>query len=338
MYSKLTPPDSEKEIQDKWLYTDRVYISILCITFNQDSYIKDAINSFLSQETKFKFEIIINNDCSTDSTANILEYYQQKYPNIIRVITPSANQYSNCPNQPFLNTVNESKGRYVSICEGDDYWISANKLQLQFDFMEKNTDCLICIHDASIEYLGENTNYRFSVSSIDKNIVDTILPFSYYAKSYKQLSPTASYFIRNNDYFKRITNDFLLAPCIDLYWEAMLGASNGFGFINKKLSVYRLGAINSVYNENNSIMKKVAFKRKVIEYLNYSLQFFTGSSYKIIKKKRDRMENNLMCFEVKIESQGAIYKLAKKILCRKKIMADDIKTLLVIIKERLKFK
>nr|AFV53192.1 WpaH [Providencia alcalifaciens] len=331
MYSKLIPPDSEKEILENWLYTDKVYVSILCITYNQELYIKDALNSFLSQVTNFKFEIIIHDDCSNDQTSHILKLYQEKYPNIISIITPDINQYNKHPNLPFYNIINASNGKYAAFCEGDDYWISEEKLQLQFEIMEKNDRLSICIHDAFIESHDSNNRYKFIVNNIEQSTSST-LPFSYYSHEYTQLSPTASYFIRNNEFFKKITTDFLFAPCIDLYWEALLGANVGYGFINKKLSVYRLGAINSTYNTNNNLMKKILFKQRVIDYLDFSLTLLDERSKNVVEVKRNKMISNLIYFEAKARVKGSLYKWFMFVLKQKKITFNDLKTLRFFIR------
>lgn len=96
------------------------------------------------QKTTFPFEIVVHDDASTDSTADIIRKYEEKYPNIVKPIYETENQYSK-PGYPLGKIVNSAlKGKYVAFCEGDDYWIDENKLQRQFDFLYSNIGFVWC--------------------------------------------------------------------------------------------------------------------------------------------------------------------------------------------------
>ena len=116
-----------------------IMVSICCITYNQEKYIKDAIEGFLMQKTNFLFEIIIHDDASTDKTADIIREYQQKYPDKIRTILQKENQYKKGVRNSYT-VFKEAKGKYIAFCEGDDYWIDENKLQKQVNYMEEHED------------------------------------------------------------------------------------------------------------------------------------------------------------------------------------------------------
>lgn len=116
-------------------------VSISCITFNHASYIRDALDSFLMQETDFPFEILIHDDCSTDGTDLIIKEYTEKYPGIIRPMYETENQYSQGkPIGSLVWNIPRAKGKYIALCEGDDYWCDPKKLQKQVDFLEENPD------------------------------------------------------------------------------------------------------------------------------------------------------------------------------------------------------
>lgn len=110
-------------------------VSIACITYNHERYIKQALDSFLMQITSFQYEIVIGEDCSTDRTREIVSQYQRQYPEKIRFISSTANVGMSCN---FVRTLGKCNGKYIAICEGDDYWIDPCKLQKQVDFLEKN--------------------------------------------------------------------------------------------------------------------------------------------------------------------------------------------------------
>ncbi|AEE16179.1 Beta-ketoacyl-acyl-carrier-protein synthase III [Treponema brennaborense DSM 12168] len=124
-------------------------VSVVCLTYNHEKYIKDALNGFLIQETDFPFEVLVNEDTSTDDTAIILKEYEKKYQNIIKPIYHTVNEYSQ-DIDVFGNTVKRTKGKYIAICEGDDFWIDKNKLQMQVDFLEKNLEYSMCCHNAQV--------------------------------------------------------------------------------------------------------------------------------------------------------------------------------------------
>ena len=97
-----------------------IKVSICCITFNHEKYIKKALDSFLSQNTDFEYEILIHDDASTDSTADIIREYEKKYPNIIKPIYQTENQYQKGVTNPSGKfNFPRAKGQYIAMCEGD---------------------------------------------------------------------------------------------------------------------------------------------------------------------------------------------------------------------------
>ena len=126
--------------------SDMIGVSILCLAFNHEKFIADAIESFLMQKTSFPIEIIIHDDASTDETAKIIQAYERKFPDIIKPIYQKENQYSQgiSINEKFFLPL--IRGKYVALCDGDDYWTDPYKLQKQYDALENNSDCLACVH------------------------------------------------------------------------------------------------------------------------------------------------------------------------------------------------
>lgn len=131
--------------------TPMVSVSLIC--YNHEKYISKAIDSVLMQKTKFDYEIVLSDDCSTDSTAKICKKYAEKYPNIIRLIKREQN-IGGVRN--YLENYKLCKGKYVSYLEGDDFYIDPYKLQKQVDFLEKNPDYAICCgHVEVVDEYGE---------------------------------------------------------------------------------------------------------------------------------------------------------------------------------------
>jgi glycosyltransferase involved in cell wall biosynthesis len=113
-------------------------VSVMMITYNHAPYIAKGIEGVLQQKTNFPFELVIGEDCSTDGTREIVFEYQKKYPDIIRVITSDKN-VGMIKNGS--RTQKACRGKYVAICEGDDYWHHPCKLQKQVDYMENHPEC-----------------------------------------------------------------------------------------------------------------------------------------------------------------------------------------------------
>lgn len=118
-------------------------VSIRCIAYNQEAYIRQCLDGFVMQKTNFRFEAIVHDDASTDGTADIIKEYAAKYPDIIKPILESENQYSKGGNILYNIMENHLYGKYVCICEGDDYWTDPNKLQKQVDYLESHPDCVL---------------------------------------------------------------------------------------------------------------------------------------------------------------------------------------------------
>lgn len=127
-----------------------IQVSIICITYNHENYIEDAIKGFLMQETSFSYEILIHDDASTDHTVQIIQKYVKQYPSLIRPIYQSENQYSKGINILSEYIYPQAKGKYIALCEGDDYWTDPQKLQKQYDAMEMHPEINLCATDAKI--------------------------------------------------------------------------------------------------------------------------------------------------------------------------------------------
>ena len=121
-------------------------VSISCLTYNHAPYLRQCLDGFVMQITSFPIEILIYDDASGDGTQNIIEEYQKKYPDIIKPIYQTENQYSKGVKVGFVYNYSRAKGEYIAFCEGDDYWTDPYKLQKQIDFLECYSDYVICSH------------------------------------------------------------------------------------------------------------------------------------------------------------------------------------------------
>ena len=134
-------------------------LSVVMLAYNHEKMIGQAIESVLQQKTDFPFELIIGEDCSTDNTREIILKYQKQHPQLIRLITSEENVGMTDNTQRVLRMAG---GRYVAICEGDDFWCDFNKLQKQIDVMEADPSITLCFHNVRFMYGdGSRTKKQF---------------------------------------------------------------------------------------------------------------------------------------------------------------------------------
>ena len=131
----------DKEIIEKERQEQIPLVSIFTLTYNHAPYIRQCLDGFLMQKTDFPFEVIVNDDASIDGTTEIVREYERKYPEIIKPIYHSENCFSK-GERGFWSRycLPKSRGKYIALCEGDDYWIDPLKLQKQVDFLEANPE------------------------------------------------------------------------------------------------------------------------------------------------------------------------------------------------------
>lgn len=163
-------------------------VSISCITYNHEPYIRQCLDSFLMQQCDFEYEILIHDDASTDGTSDIIREYQKKYPEIIKPIIQTENQWSQGVRGIMAKfNFSRAKGKYIALCEGDDYWTDSLKLQKQVDFLEENPEYGLIGGSANRIYEYENfknlhkpaviadTDFDFNTSYlISKNPLSTL--------------------------------------------------------------------------------------------------------------------------------------------------------------------
>ena len=162
---------SENEITKNWKTLDPPLVSVVCITYNHEPYIRDAIEGFLIQETDFPFEIIIHDDASTDRTAEIVKEFESRYPTLIKGIYQTENQYSKGKKVSAI-AWSKARGEFIAFCEGDDYWIDPKKLEKQKCFLDNHPD------------------YGAVFSDTDRYYEETGRTIKSYDKTFKRKIPT----------------------------------------------------------------------------------------------------------------------------------------------------
>ena len=148
-------------------------VSICCLAYNHKKYIRECLDEFILQKTNFAFEVLIHDDASTDGTADIIREYQAKYPEIIKPIYQTENQYSKGVKPSFTFNFPRARGTYIAMCEGDDYWTDPLKLQKQVDFLEANLSCIGYCHNFKTIDSNNKTLEESYIKYQDKKYTDT---------------------------------------------------------------------------------------------------------------------------------------------------------------------
>lgn len=205
-------------------------VSVFMLVYNQEQIIEQTLNSILSQKTNFLFNLVIGEDCSTDKTLDILKKYQSEYPNQIKLITSDKNVGLI---HNFMRTVCHCDGKYIAICDGDDYWIDDLKLQAQVDFLESHSDFSI-VFTRKQDLLEDG---KMVILEEKKPVVST---FDDLVKS--NYIPSVTVLFKNKILNKKLPNWILKYPYGDwpLYlW--LLADGSKIAFINKITATYRKG-------------------------------------------------------------------------------------------------
>lgn len=152
-------------------------VSIRCLVYNHEPYLRQCLDGFVMQQTDFAFEAIVHDDASTDNSAAIIREYAEKYPDIIKPIYETENQYSKKDGSlsRIMNEAVHPAAKYIAFCEGDDYWINPKKLQNQVGFLEQHSDYSMCWTDAFVETGGVLTAYNRYSESCQSPLEDIII-------------------------------------------------------------------------------------------------------------------------------------------------------------------
>lgn len=175
----IMPQEYDRQLQP--MRESTPLVSVCCITYNHEQYISQAIEGFLNQKTTFPIEIIIHDDASTDRTTDIIRDYEKRYPDLIIPIHQTENQYSKGIRISLNFVWPRARGKYIAVCDGDDYWIDPLKLQKQVDFLESHPDCVICFSDLQV-IDGINPPYSFipdgqnEISTLEDLLAHNFIP------------------------------------------------------------------------------------------------------------------------------------------------------------------
>lgn len=261
---------------------NEVKVSVFCFAYNHEQYIRKCLEGIIRQKTNFKYEVLIHDDASTDKTSEIIKEYEQSYPNIIKPIYQIENKYSKGIDITKEYQLPRARGKYLAICEGDDYWCDENKLQKQFDYMEKNSRCTLCVHEAIKCNCYTKTEEKYTKIDKECNVpINTILKEG-------AMFATNSCFMRT-DIYKNMPEIFLARGFGDhqlIIYNTLQGYCHYF---KEVMSVYNWGTIGSwterVFKDKKKRVQQcielISLMNRINEYTNY--EYSEAIKEKILK-------------------------------------------------------
>ena len=277
-------------------------VTIRCLSYNHEPYIRKCLDGFVMQITNFRFEAIVHDDASTDGTATIIKEYADKYPDIIKPIFEIENQYSKHDDSldRILNA--HTHGKYIAICEGDDYWTDPFKLQKQVDFLNTHSDFSMCFHKSVV--LRETNNVNKSYEKLYNHLEEREYGGEEILR--KWTIPTASVVYRNGvfiPYDKRfIYGDIIIfLSCIE---------TGRIFCLNDAMSVYRR-------HEGGVSYKRMHFK-KYMELYDAIIEHFGVKYERIVYELK--ILNYVKCFIGSRKDINYIKEIMKDVYCNRCII------------------
>lgn len=222
-------------------------VSISCITYNHAPYIRQALDSFLMQRD-VPFEVLIHDDCSTDGTVEILREYEEKFPDVIKVMYEEENQYSKgISNISGVFNFPRASGRYIAMCEGDDFWNDRYKLFKQTEYLDSHPECSMVVHSAHI--LSEDSAYRSSELIRPCNEFRDLTPEEVISKPVN--FPMASLMFPA-EAAKNLPRWYYDCPVGDIPLHLFMLMNGTVHYMDEPMSTYRMGRAGSWGNAMDS--------------------------------------------------------------------------------------
>jgi glycosyltransferase involved in cell wall biosynthesis len=256
-------PRAEPEIMRDWGDAHAPVVSVCCATYNHLDYIEDALLGILAQATSYPFEIIIRDDASTDGTTDVLHRYAQRYPNIIRLVANPENQFKKGI-RPMHVWPSLARGKYIALCEGDDFWTSPTKLQKQVELLERHPEAVMSV--ARTEFCQQHEDGLHHISTTAE-LENELLGFEEVHNTYFH---TSTYVVRS-DVLSKVIRDYWTGHTLfgDTALRAILISLGPFVFLAEVVSVYRTtgGGIWSSLSKKKQLKWEYDAARKLARIL-----------------------------------------------------------------------
>lgn len=261
-----------------------IAVSVVCDAYNHENYIAQCLDGIVMQKTNFLFEVLVHDDASTDKTADIIREYERKYPDLIKPVYQTVNQYTRGGIEQFQYP--RVKGKYIALCEGDDYWTDPLKLQKQYDALEAHPEVDICTHEA-VQWDEQRGREGQRIAPKDD---DGIIPV-------EDVIWGGGGFVATNSILYRAELHDNLPPFrqmshLDYFVQIHGSLRGGMLYLKDRMSVYRYLAAGSWTVSNLKNAEKVLANLEQMKKVMHQLDLDTDGKYS--KVIHDTMVNR--CF------------------------------------------
>lgn len=261
-------------------------VSICSLTYNQEDFIRKTIEGFLIQKTRFPIEILIHDDASTDRTTEIVRDFSNKYPTLIFPIFQSENQYSKGLGGMAARFVfPKARGKYIALCEGDDYWTDPLKLQKQVDFLEANTAYGLVY--TNYHKLFEDSK-RIVKPNYDPHIPDGEIYYKYLTSSFIGTLTVMARSDLIKEYLSKFKETMKTWVMGDRPLWLYISSKSKCGFLNDYTAVYRRNT-NSI-SSFQDIYKEIEFLKRSYDIRYYFMEHVRNVP-EVIREKVDNTFN-----------------------------------------------
>ena len=262
-------------------------VSVLCTAYNHEQYLRECLDGFVSQETDFPFEVLVNDDCSTDGTAAIIREYAARYPQIIRPFYQEKNLFSAIGMPGLFDKVfcPNARGKYIALCEGDDKWSDNKKLRLQVDFLENHPEYSGCVHNTTLHFCADASADRPLISAQgDRDVgFETVITGMSNAFHTSSILARREYIVSPPDFYYTAGAHGFTDYAIGL-WLTMNGRVR---FLDREMSVYRISSNPEAWSSNlgRSYGKLREFVAGEVAMMETMLPRLEGDNLRAAKKE-----------------------------------------------------
>ena len=263
---------------------EKPLVSIICTAYNHVGFIDKTLAGFVGQKTSFPFEIIINDDASTDGTADRIRRWEKEYPSIIKPLYQNKNLYSQ--GISITSTLcARAKGKYIALCEGDDYWIDLNKLQKQVEYLEQNPLASFCFSNAYLFDVKKDSFTGLMLQATD-NEREILQKSQLTTDDVLQLTflPTASFIFKRTDYERRpVFSDRAFTG--DRYYQIVMTNFGYAHYFDEPMVCYRTNNPSSMmgfWHEDKQSFAQICWK---YIYLYREFDEYTEGKYQLLLQR-----------------------------------------------------
>lgn len=281
-----------------------IMVTVVITAYNHEKYIEDAILGVLNQKTEYNYELIVHDDASTDNTVNIIKEYEKKYPRKIQSILQKENLFS----KGLLGQVvwsSDIKGKYLAICDGDDYWVDEQKLQKQISYLESHPECSMCFHNA----------IAYNCVTGEKRTLNTFPEDGVYGQEDQILAglgsnfPASASYVMRTKLYKEMPDFFVKTQAIDYTIRQYMACMGSVYYFHAPMSVYRVMSSHSYMKE--TAKSRSFYNSYTLEMLKFFEKFKEFTNGKFNKIMNCKIDSDYYGFCSSIEENEGIEKAAE---------------------------